>query len=48
MKWELTIYSPDEKKTLVIEADTADEARMLAIQEVKRNDARTFELEVLK
>ncbi|MCD6372095.1 MAG: hypothetical protein J7L37_00865 [Thermococcus sp.] len=48
MKWELTLYAPSEKKTLVIEAENADEARMLAIQEVQRSDARTFELEILK
>jgi hypothetical protein len=49
MKWALTLHGGEESgKTIVFEAETADEARRRAVQELKRNDAMVYELEKLE
>ncbi|WP_167893704.1 hypothetical protein [Thermococcus sp. M36] len=49
MKWALTLHGGEyHGKTIVFEAETADEARRLALQELRRKDARVFELEKLE
>ncbi|AFL95762.1 hypothetical protein CL1_1565 [Thermococcus cleftensis] len=49
MKWALTLHGGDHHgTTIVFEAETADEARRLAVQEMRRKDARVFELEKLE
>ncbi|SEV82795.1 hypothetical protein [Thermococcus thioreducens] len=46
MKWALTLHGGESHgKTIVFEAETADEARRLALQELRRKEARVFELE---
>jgi hypothetical protein len=48
MKWELTLYNPKEKITMTIEAEDADEARMVAIKEKNSRKASTYELELIE
>jgi hypothetical protein len=46
MKWELTLHGgKDGKKRMVIEAETAEEARRMAVAEMKKKDALVYELE---
>ncbi|WP_258083936.1 hypothetical protein [Thermococcus thermotolerans] len=46
MKWALTLHGGENHgETMVFEAETADEARRLALQELRRKEARVFELE---
>jgi len=46
MRWVLTLYGgkPNQKR-IVLNADSADKARMMAVKEMKKVDARVFELE---
>ncbi|WP_199920061.1 hypothetical protein [Thermococcus piezophilus] len=49
MKWALILHggrNSDER--VVFHAETADEARMMAVREMKKKDARVFELEKLE
>ncbi len=49
MKWTLTLYGGENHgETLVLEAETADEAERLALQELRRKDAKVFELEKIE
>jgi|GEM_PF-2548431 len=49
MKWALTLHGGEKHgETIIISADSADEARRMAVREMKRNDARVFELEKLE
>ncbi|WP_167913748.1 hypothetical protein [Thermococcus sp. 21S9] len=49
MKWALTLHGGEESgKTIVFEAETADEARRIAVQELRRKDAVVYELEKLE
>ncbi|WP_204247192.1 hypothetical protein [Thermococcus celer] len=49
MKWALTLHGGEHHgETVVFETETADEARMFALQELKRKDAMVFELEKLE
>jgi len=49
MKWALTLHGGEENgKTMVFEAETADEARRVALQELRRKDAMVYELEKLE
>ncbi|WP_456421476.1 hypothetical protein [Thermococcus sp.] len=49
MKWALTLHGgEDSGKTIVFEAETADEARRVALQELRRKDAMVYELEKLE
>jgi hypothetical protein len=46
MKWELTLYGGEyHGKTFIVDAETAEDARRIALQEVKRKEALTYELE---
>ncbi len=49
MRWVLTLYGgkPDNKR-IVFDADSADKARMMAVKEMKKVDARIFELEKIE
>jgi len=49
VKWELTLYRTDNpgRTTMVFEAETADEARRIAMREVKSKNAAVYELEKL-
>ncbi|WP_168169246.1 hypothetical protein [Thermococcus sp. 5-4] len=49
MKWALTLHGGENHgETIILHADSADEARRMAIREMKRKDARVFELEKLE
>ncbi|WP_167729689.1 MULTISPECIES: hypothetical protein [Thermococcus] len=49
MKWALTLHGGENHgETIIFHAETADEARMVAVRELKRKDARVFELEKLE
>lgn len=49
MKWALTLYGGENHgETIIFETETADEARRFAVQEMKKADARVFELEKLE
>jgi len=49
MKWALTLHGGDHHgTTIVFETETADEARRIAKQELRRKDARVYELEKLE
>ena len=46
MRWTLTLYGGEShKKTLIIEGDTIEEAKRMALLEMKKTGARVFELE---
>ncbi|WP_297508636.1 hypothetical protein [Thermococcus sp.] len=46
MKWEVTLHGGKHHgEKLMIEAETVDEARRLAVAEMRRKDARVFEME---
>ncbi|WP_297458148.1 hypothetical protein [Thermococcus sp.] len=48
MRWALTLHGGDHHgKTVVFEAETADEARRIAVRELRRSDAMVYELEKL-
>ncbi len=47
MRWELTIYGPQESVTMTIEAQDAEEARMKARREKEARKALTYELKKL-
>ncbi|CAD5244741.1 conserved protein of unknown function [Thermococcus camini] len=49
MKWALTLHGGENHgETIIFETDTADEARRFAVRELKRKDARVFELEKIE
>jgi hypothetical protein len=49
MKWALTLHGGEHHgTTIVFEAETADEARRLALRELRRKEAMVFELEKLE
>ncbi|WP_167907700.1 hypothetical protein [Thermococcus sp. CX2] len=49
MKWALTLHGgKNSGERIVFHAETADEARMVAVREMKKKDARVFELEKLE
>ncbi|WP_297418791.1 hypothetical protein [Thermococcus sp.] len=49
MKWSLTLYGGEKHgQTIVFETETADEARRFAKRELRRKDARIYELEKLE
>lgn len=49
MKWSLTLHGGAENgKTIVFEAESADEARRIALRELRRKDAVVYELEKLE
>ncbi|WP_297521227.1 hypothetical protein [Thermococcus sp.] len=49
MKWSLTLYGGENHgQTIIFETETADEARRIAKQELRRKEARVYELEKLE
>ncbi|WP_297535713.1 hypothetical protein [Thermococcus sp.] len=49
MRWALTLHGGEHHgETIVIEVETADEARRVALRELKRREAMVYELEKLE
>ncbi|WP_198361949.1 hypothetical protein [Thermococcus gorgonarius] len=45
MRWELTLHGGDDHgKRIIFEAESVEEAKMRAVEEVKRRNARLYEL----
>ncbi|WP_456367698.1 hypothetical protein [Thermococcus sp.] len=49
MRWELTLYGGEHHgETVIFEAGGVEEARRIALREMERKEALTYELEKLE
>ncbi|WP_457741707.1 hypothetical protein [Thermococcus sp.] len=49
MRWALTLHGGEHhQETIVIEVETADEARRVALRELRKKEAIVYELEKLE